>query len=165
MNFPTRYRSQVRFETCCGDPVKVLYAPVFDEKGVMHLAESGREDLYGYIQSHRDSVDLHKILERFAQGDAGVLERFQQKGVFGDFSEFPKTYAELLNTVISGEQIFNQLPLEVREKFGHSFNRWLAQAGSAEWLAAMGYETQADVVKPDPDPGPSPNSNGGGAQE
>lgn len=129
-------REQERFISNPGEREKILYSPEFDKKGVMTLVESGKEDLYAFIQSHKDSVDIHKILQRFESGDASVLQRVQ--GTFGDFSEFPKTYAELLNTVIEGEQTFNSLPLEVREKFGHSFHRWLATSGSAEWLSAMG---------------------------
>lgn len=137
--FPTKYREHEKFTTDPGDPVKVLYAPVFDKKGVMHLEESGRENLYDFIQSHRDSVDLHKILERFNAGDVSALDRVQ--GTFGDFTQMPTTYAELLNTVIDGERTFDALPLDVKQKFGMSFHRWLATAGSPDWCTAMGYET------------------------
>lgn len=134
--FETRYRDHRHVESNSGDPVKILYSPVFDRNGVMHLEESGRENLYDFIQSHRDSVDLHKILERFASGDVTALR--QREGVYGDFTEMPKTYADLLNTVINGERTFDSLPREVREKFGNSFHQWLAQAGTPDWLVAMG---------------------------
>ena len=134
--FETRYRDHRHVESNPGDPVKILYSPVFDRNGVMHLEESGRENLYDFIQSHRDSVDLHKILERFASGDVTALQ--QRAGAYGDFTEMPKTYAELLNTVINGERTFDSLPREVREKFGNSFHQWLAQAGTPDWLVAMG---------------------------
>ena len=136
MEFETRYRPHQSVNSNPGDPVKVLYSPVFDRKGVMSLEESGRENLYDFIQSHRDSVDIHKILERFASGDVSALQ--QRSGVFGDFTEMPKTYADLLNTVIAGERTFDSLPRDVREKFGNSFHQWLAQAGSEEWNVAMG---------------------------
>lgn len=138
MEFDTRYRDHKRVVSNPGDPVKILYSPVFDRKGVMTLEESGRENLYDFIQSHRDSVDLHKILERFAAGDVGALQ--QREGAYGDFSEMPKTYADLLNTVIDGERTFDSLPRDVRERFGNSFHQWLAQAGSDEWKKAMGID-------------------------
>lgn len=136
--FETWRRTPKRFTSDVGSRVKDIYSPEFDKKGVMTLKVSGQENLYEFIQSHKDSVDIHKILERFERGDVAALQKVQ--GMFGDFSEFPKTYAELLNTVIEGEQTFNSLPLDVREKFGHSFHRWLATSGSAEWLSAMGME-------------------------
>ena len=135
--FKTWHDQRDRVHCNSGDPEKILYSPEFDRNGVMTLKESGRENLYDFIQSHRDSVDLHKILDRFQSGDVSVLSRVQ--GSFGDFSQFPQTYAELLNQVIAGEQTFNSLPLDIREQFGHSFHAWLAQAGSESWLKAMGY--------------------------
>ncbi len=136
-NFDNRYRSHVRFHSEVGDPVKILYSPEFDKNGVMTLKESGRENLYDFIQSHKDSVDIHKIMQRFEEGDVNALSKVQ--GQFGDFSQFPKTYAEMLNQVIEGENAFNGLPLEVREKFGFSFQQWLASAGSDEWKLKMGF--------------------------
>lgn len=143
--FETWRRPHKRFNTEVGSGVKDIYSPEFDKKGVMTLKVSGQENLYEFIQSHKDSVDIHKILDRFERGDVTALQKIQ--GMYGDFSEFPKTYAELLNTVIEGEQTFNSLPLEVREKFGHSFHRWLATSGSAEWLSAMGMEVPTPPAK------------------
>lgn len=137
-NFDNRYRKPKAFRSNPGDPVKVLYSPEFDKNGVMTLKESGRENLYDFIQSHKDSVDIHKILQRFEEGDVNALSKIQ--GQFGDFSQFPKTYAEMLNQVIEGENAFNGLPLEVREKFGFSFQQWLASAGSDEWKMKMGFQ-------------------------
>lgn len=155
-NFETRYRPQRHFYSGHGDPVKVLYSPEFDKQGVMTLKESGRENLYDYIQSHRDSVDIHKILQRFEEGDVAALSKVQ--GQFGDFSQFPKTYAEMLNQVIEGENAFNNLPLDIREKFGHSFQQWLATAGSAEWSEKMGFRpTPAGVNNPSPEGAQAPS--------
>ena len=110
----------------------------------MLLNETGTENLYDYIQSHRDSVDIHKILQRFEEGDVNVLSKVQ--GQFGDFSDYPRSYAELLNKVLEGEQSFNQLPLDVREQFGFSYERWLASAGSESWISAMGLSPTPDTA-------------------
>lgn len=142
--FETRYRQHRRFNSDVGSREKVLYSPVFDRNGVMHLEESGRENLYDFIQSHRDSVDIHKLLERFASGDVSAFQR--REGTYGDFTEMPKTYAELLNTVVNGERTFDSLSREVRERFGNSFHQWLAQAGTPDWFAAMG------LVSAEPEP-------------
>ncbi len=156
-NFDNRYRTPVRFHSEAGDPVKILYSPEFDKNGVMTLKESGRENLYDFIQSHKDSVDIHKIMQRFEEGDVNALSKVQ--GQFGDFSQFPKTYAEMLNQVIEGENAFNGLPLEVREKFGFSFQQWLASAGSDEWKSKMGFvEVSAPSVSVEPSVEPSVES-------
>lgn len=119
MQFETQFRKPERFLSNPGSPVKILYGPEFDEKGRMNLVEKGRENLYDFIQSFKESVDIHVLLKRFANGETDVLSKIQ--GFYGDFSEFPRTYADLLNTVNEGEAFFNGLPVEVRSKFGHSF--------------------------------------------
>ena len=48
----------------------------------MILKESGKENLYEFIQSFKDSVDLHKIMDRFNAGDTAALQKVQ--GMFGD---------------------------------------------------------------------------------
>lgn len=119
MQFETQFRKPERFLSNPGSPVKILYGPEFDDKGRMNLVEKGRENLYDFIQSFKESVDIHVLLKRFANGETDVLSKIQ--GFYGDFSEFPRTYADLLNTVNEGEAFFNGLPVEVRSKFGHSF--------------------------------------------
>uniref|UniRef100_A0AAU8AV11 Internal scaffolding protein n=1 Tax=Dulem virus 151 TaxID=3145628 RepID=A0AAU8AV11_9VIRU len=136
MNFETRYRKPRRFEANLGTPIKQLYQAEYDKDGTLNLIESGRENLYDYIQSHKDSVDIHVLLQRYKNGDISALTRAQ--GTFGDFTEMPTSYAELLNNLIRGEAYFNELPVEVRARFDHSFQKWLISAGSDDWMQAMG---------------------------
>lgn len=142
MEFATQFTKRPRVRANSGSGVKALYTPRFDEAGNMDLVESGRENLYDFIQSHADSCNIHLILERFARGDVSVLSRTQ--GSFGDFTDMPGSYAELLNTVIAGEQYFMGLPIETRAKFDHSFQKWLVSSGSAEWLEKMGVKLEPE---------------------
>lgn len=127
--FKTQFEPHDRVAAVLGDPEKILYSAKFDEMGVMDLVETGRENLYEYIQSHKESCDIHVILERFARGDVGALERVQ--GVYGDFSNLPKSYADMLNLVHSAEDAFSRLPVDERAKYGHSFERWLVEFSPA----------------------------------
>ncbi len=125
--FKTQFDSRDRVHANPGSSVRILYSPKFDEKGVMSLVESGKENLYEFIQSHKESCDIHVILERFARGDVSALERVQ--GTYGDFSNMPRTYADMLNLVHSAEDAFSNLPVDERAKYGHSFERWLIEFG------------------------------------
>lgn len=124
-----------------GDPVKVIYSPRYDDNGVLDLVATGREDLYEYIQSHKESTDIHVLLDRFANGEEDVLSRMQ--GFYGDITSMPKTYAEVLNAVIAGEEAFARLPVEIKQKFDNSFAVWLAAMDKPDFADRMGY-------KPDP---------------
>lgn len=145
--FENRYRAPRRVFADPGDPIKVTYMPEFDKRGVMSLVECGQENLYEFIQSHKDSVDIHKIIERFERGDVAALSKVQ--AVYADLSEMPSNYADMLNQVIAGEKMFNELPISVKEKFGQNFNQWMSTLGSDEWISNMGYFRPDAPVVPD----------------
>lgn len=149
--FTSHYDPHGRVPQNPGDPVKVVYSPVFDKDGNLELKPSGKENLYDFIQSHAESCDIHVILERFARGDITALSKVQ--GTYGDFTTIPKTYADLLNAVIQGEAYFMSLPVETRAKFDHDFHKWMAGMDDMpSWLSAMGLEPS--VAPSDPDPAP-----------
>lgn len=135
--FRTQFDPQLRIRAEPGDPIKTLYGPVFDENGVMSLKVTGKENLYDYIQSHADSVDIHVLLKQYAEtGDPGLFARVQ--GAYGDFTEMPTTFAGALNTLIAAEQYFEGLPVEVRAEFGHSFQQFIAAMDKSDFASRMG---------------------------
>ena len=60
--FDTQYSPHIRVSANPGSPVKVLYSGKYDANGRVVLEKKGEENLYDYIQSFRDSVDLNVIL-------------------------------------------------------------------------------------------------------
>lgn len=113
-----------RIGACPGSPVVPVYEGRFNSNGKLCVVQRGEKDIYSFIQSHADSVDIHVILKRFQNGDLDALNRVQ--GFYGDFTEMPTSYAEMLNRIREGEEYFNSLPLEVREEFGNNSNVFLA---------------------------------------
>lgn len=126
MNFPTMYDrgKSGRTYSAVGSPDKVLYSAKYSDDGTVALTEKGKESLYDYIQSNRDSCDINLLVARFANGDVDALSKVQ--GAFGDFTQFPKTYAELLNRVNQGRLLFDELPLDIREKYNYDFGQFMA---------------------------------------
>ena len=170
----TQFDDHARVHSNPGNRFKTLYAPRFDDNGVMELVENGRENLYEFIQSHKDSTDIHVLLDRYQRGDESVLSRRQ--GLYGDFTQMPNTYAEALNAMISAENYFNGLPVETRAKFGHSFQQFLVSMDKPGFMEAMGFQS-ADTTPsvtnvgvpggstqmPPGDTVPSTQTNDGGA--
>lgn len=138
MNFNTKYDSHARVYLNPGSPIKDVYSSRYTPSGQLELYVSGQENLYDQIQSHAESVDIHVLLQRFANGDEDVLSRAQ--GFYLDSSDMPKTYAEVLNSVIQGEQAFDSLPVEVKQRFGNSFSQWMASFESPDFLVKMGIQ-------------------------
>lgn len=147
LGFVTQYRPRIRFISNGGQRERILYLPKFDENGVMDLVESGKEDLYDFIQSHAESVDIHVILARFQNGDIDALSRVQ--GAYGDFTNMPTSYAELLNRVNEGQSFFNSLPVDIRAKFNHNFAEFMAGMDKPDFLEKLG-------IKSEPEPEPVP---------
>lgn len=144
--FRTQYQARDRVHCTVGSRIKDIYKPVIDRDGHMELEVAGSENLYDYIQSHKDSCDIHLILKRYQDGDVAALSRAQ--GLYGDFTEMPQTYAEALNAVISAENYFQTLPVETRAKFNHDFKQFLASMDKPGFAEAMGFVVRADGKEP-----------------
>lgn len=153
--FRTQFDPHDRVHVSPGNPIKTLYGPIFDDRGVMDLTVIGKANLYDEIQSHADSVDIHVLLKRYAEtGDPGLFSRVQ--GAYGDFTQMPTTFAGALNTLIAAEQYFNGLPVEVRAQFNHSFEQFIAAMDKSDFSTRMGITPEAP--SPDQAPPPSPSS-------
>ena len=140
MEFKTQYDARDRVFSDPGSPEHITYAGHYDEKGRVVLEESGRENLYDYIQSYAESCDIHVLMKRYSKGDVDALS--QKQGFYGDFLDFPKTYAEVLNHMNEMERQFMALPVETREKFGNSFTEFLAASGEADFLDKLGIKAE-----------------------
>ncbi|UPW41038.1 internal scaffolding protein [Sigmofec virus UA08Rod_5692] len=145
MKFKTQYDEHTRVNCDPGNPVKDVYSAFYDVDGVLKFEKSGQEDLYGFIQSHAESCDIHVILERFAAGETDVLSRAQ--GFYADTSDMPKTYMEVLNSVLAGEQAFAELPAEVKRQFGNSFSVWVASFDKPDFAEKMGWSQTSQQVQ------------------
>lgn len=139
----TVFSPRVRYPANPGCRLRPVFTAQFDADGVMDLIQTGEEDLYDFIQSHKESVDIHVILDRYRRGDINALSRVQ--GAYGDFTTVPKTYAEALNALIAAENYFNGLPVETRAKFGHSFQQFLASMDKPGFTQAMGFQPAEPV--------------------
>lgn len=136
---------RVRTYCASGSGLAPVYKPVVKPDGTIELKQTGEKDLYAEIQSHKASTDINEIIRRFTE--TGDISLFQvREGVYGDFTDMPKTYAEMFQRMIDAEIAFNSLPAEVKEKFNNNVS---------EFLAAMGTEKMDEVFKKAPeDPAP-----------
>ena len=121
--------------TCPGEKEALIYSPSVDNEGRITLEVTGKRNIPEFIDSFRDSCDINNIVARFNAGDVSALSRSQ--GAFFDATELPHSYAEMLNVVINAEATFNQLPLEVRERFENNYVKWLSMMDDAEQFALM----------------------------
>lgn len=140
MQFKTQYDARDRISSNPGSPIHITYAGHYDEKGRVVLEESGRENIYDQIQSHAESCDIHVLMKRYLNGDVTALS--QAQGQYLDATQFPKTYADMLNFVNEQERAFMALPADVRAKFGNSFTEYLAASGEPDFLERLGIKKE-----------------------
>ncbi|UPW41943.1 internal scaffolding protein [Dipodfec virus RodF1_63] len=134
MKFPTVYTKDTsEIVSCVGRANQDTYKMSVDDNGVRDLKKVGETDMYAQIQSYKDSCDVNYILQRFANGDQSALSKIQ--GVYGDFTSMPTTLAELSQRVVDAENLFYNLPVDVREQFDHSPSQFFASIGSDKFNA------------------------------
>lgn len=130
--FPTKYREKKRFISNSGSRMMPTYMMEVDHEGKRELKkQKGGINLYAKIQSYKDSCDINYLLARFARGDESALSKVQ--GIYGDFTQMPKTFAELSQRVIDAENLFNNLPLATRKEFNFSASEFYASIGTEKF--------------------------------
>lgn len=124
------------------------YAPQFvgdvQSNGSVVLVETGKIDLWQMHSAGADQCDINKIVERFRDGDLTVLNRVQ--GTFADVAGLPRDLRGMYDLMQSLETGFNELPDDVRQKFG-DFQTWLSSAGSEEWFQRMTRTVDDNIEK------------------
>lgn len=148
LTFNTQFdRLGVRGTPCAvGSGMKDTYKMQVDDDGKRELRKSGEYNLYAEIQSYKDSVSIDYILSRFVNGDETALSRAQ--GIYGDFSQMPTTLAELQQRVIDAEDLFNSLPIDIKEKYNFSASEFFAQLDSEKTRAIFDTGKEDVVVTP-----------------
>lgn len=147
--FDTLYSDRERIPSKTGKPVRPQYSAYYDKNGTLELEVVGEENIYEQIQSHRDSVDIHLLLKRFTQtGDSSLFQRAQ--GFYGDYSEMPKTYQEVLNMDIQTRQFFDLLPVSIKNVYNDSYSEFLVHLGDESQMKLLADYFGKEVVPSNP---------------
>lgn len=88
----------------------------------------GRHDEHGNIiyfteQAHKDACDVNKIIRKYDK--TGLISHISKiEGQFGDVSG--EDFKSMQDTIVRAQQMFDQLPSEIRVKFQNSPQTLLA---------------------------------------
>lgn len=130
-----------------GTPVKKRFVGKIEKDGVITLVPDGKDNLYLQIQADRDSCDINILIERFKAGDKTALEK--ARIFYGDVSNAPLAPHEMLNMVYGAQETFEQLPLEVRERFDFDFNKFFCSMDTKEWFDKMKIDSPTTELQVD----------------
>lgn len=155
VNIPNKIEHSKKFVSCSGERFRKQFHGEVCEDGHIELVEDEPIDMWRHIQAEGVGASLPEIVARATAGDPTAFK--QGESFYGDLVGMPTTYAEILNTVNDGKARFESLPVEVREKFDFSFEKWFATLGQTSWFDAMGFNKQAVSSAPDPSINPVDN--------
>ena len=144
MRIEDRLKHSLSFITNPGDPLHPVRHGIIKDDGTIELVTDRLEDTDEIIDSYRESADINNILARISNGEVGLLN--QKEGFYGDFTEFPKTYAEMLDLMHRGEEFFNKLPAEVKEKYNNDFNQFFANFDQAMSELSKPLQKEAETI-------------------
>lgn len=162
MKFRNQYEKipSEQFATAPGNPIRQDY--VSDEEG--NPVPSGTTNVYAEIQSHRASVELSTLLQRYVAGDETALDKIQ--GVYADVVDAPSSLQEFHERVRTAEEYFRDLPEGLRKLFNDDPLQYVMSIGTTEFLdKVISYNKTLDKSAPaasnssDPDPGSGSDNN------
>lgn len=144
------HRSQSSLRSNPGSPLKSdKLLQLVD--GRYDLVEVGQSNLYREIQSHKDSCDIYKLLERYQSGDVSSLSKVA--GQYLDITDAPKTLAEAYTFIGNAEKFFGKLPLKLREEYDFDPSKFVSDLGSSRCNSllaeAFGSSEPSDPVPSD----------------
>lgn len=138
----------VAFVSPTGSGEKSVYQVQLTATGHKQVVMTGKTNLYARIQASLEDSKVENIIRRFTAGDTSALQSVQ--GRFLDATSFPQSFAEMQNMVARVYSEFETLPLEVRAKFDHSPERYMAAYGSEDWADALGLKKTSSVLPEQP---------------
>lgn len=134
--------------TEAGETVRRTYLWERDEKGEKVLKLDQIIDQQAEIDSYLEETKIENIVRR-ASIDPNIAERIAPDlgGGIQDFTEAPHTLAELQNIIIRAEQIWGEVPKEIKLKFDNDVDKFIASFGTVEWAKNLGIyqEKQAEA--------------------
>lgn len=146
MEFRNKY-SRLKQFTEPGNPIKNEYAGKLDKNKNLVIEKTGEINLYAYINSFAESVDINLLLARFVAGDKEAL--MQRAGEYLDLSNVPSNLNDYIEFQRSTEALFNTLPVEVKKQFGNNVVNFLSQVGEPSWNNIM--NTSKDQINKEKD--------------
>lgn len=127
-----------------------IYEVEIDTTGHKHLVKTGKTNTYEKIQASLESTKIENIIKRAAGGDLEALA--VTNGQYLDCTEMPHSLAEAQNMLIKLEAQFNKLPLEIRQKYDMSAEKYIADYGTENWAKNLGIVDQVEMDEPKEEP-------------
>lgn len=135
--------------TEAGESVRRTYLWERNEKGEKVLTLDQVIDQQAEIDSYLEETKLENIIRR-ASIDPDIAARIKPDigGGIQDFTEAPQNLAELQNIMMRAEQIWGEVPKEIKLKFDNDVDKFIGSFGSVEWAKNLGIYQEKQSEEP-----------------
>lgn len=125
--------------TEAGESVRRTYLWERNEKGEKVLTLDQTIDQQAEIDSYLEETKLENVIRR-ASIDPDIAARIKPDigGGIQDFTEAPQNLAELQNIMMRAEQIWEEVPKDIKLKFDNDVDKFIASFGTLEWAKNLG---------------------------
>lgn len=132
--------------TEAGESIRRTYLWERNEKGEKVLQLDQTIDQQAEIDSYLEETKIENIIRR-ASIDPDIAARIAPDigGGIQDFTEAPQNLAELQNIMMRAEQIWEEVPREIKLKFDNDVDKFIASFGTIEWAKNLGIYQEDQV--------------------
>lgn len=104
----------------------------FDKEKIFITKHGQTYNQYDSIQAANVDTNIYEVMKKYHcmadQAEEIMRQKGGMPGVFGDFQELQKqiqNFADIEKVKNRAQKMFEALPLEVREKYGHNLGNFL----------------------------------------
>lgn len=135
--------------TEAGETVRRTYLWEYNEKGEKVLRLDQTIDQQAEIDSYLEETKLENIIRR-ASIDPDIAARLvpDMGGGLQDASEMPTNLMELQNIMLRAEQIWDEIPKEIKLKFDNDVDKFVASFGTIDWAKNLGIYQEKEPEEP-----------------
>lgn len=141
MMLKDKQKHSLKFVSDPGNPMKEVKHGELQVDGTIKLVVDRIENTDETIQSFAPSTMIENIMTRIAAGQTELLN--QKNGFFMDTIGLPSNYADVLNLVIKGQEVFEKLPVEIKQRFDNDFNKWFIAMDKEDFFEKSGFVSPA----------------------
>ena len=136
--------------TEAGETVRRTYLWEINEKGEKVLTPDQVIDQQAEIDSYLEETKLENIIRR-ASIDPDLAARLvpDMGGGLQDATEMPENLMELQNIMLRAEQIWDEIPKEIKIKFDNDVDKFVASFGTIDWAKNLGIYQEEGPKEPE----------------
>nr|DAW91171.1 MAG TPA: Scaffold protein [Microviridae sp.] len=135
--------------TEAGETVRRTYLWELNEKGEKVLTLDQVIDQQAEIDSYLEETKLENIIRR-ASIDPDLAARLVPDIGNGlqDATEMPENLMQLQNIMLRAEQIWDEIPKEIKLKFDNDIDKFVASFGTVDWAKNLGIYQEKPPEEP-----------------